>query len=107
MRLALQGLSGSLIGRDYRGQRVLAAYEPVEGLELGFLAKVNMSELRAQFFSTSIILAFLTIFLVAFGAWLISKKIIKPTLQSLGYSEDQFHPLVNNIPGISYRCKLD
>lgn len=49
MQQALKGHSGTLIGYDYSGQKVLAAYEPIAMLGLGIVEKIDVSELRAPF----------------------------------------------------------
>ncbi|MBT7100618.1 hypothetical protein HN937_24805, partial [Candidatus Poribacteria bacterium] len=49
MRRALKGLAGTITGADYVGTSVLAAYEPIQGGELGIVAKIDVGELRAPF----------------------------------------------------------
>lgn len=55
IRLALGGMSGTIIALDYRGEPVLAAYEPVALLNLGLVAKIDLSEIRAPFIQTGLI----------------------------------------------------
>lgn len=49
MRAALSDKSGSLIGLDYRGAKVLSAYKPIHILDWGIVAKMDISEIEAPY----------------------------------------------------------
>jgi hypothetical protein len=82
MKLALSGKSGTIIGIDYRGERVLAAYEPVSELNLGIVAKIDISEIRAPFFKAAFISSLVSILLILLGVSLFF-KITNPILRKL------------------------
>lgn len=67
MRQALQGRSGTLIGKDYRGVTVLAAYESVPTLTLGIVAKVDIREIRAPFVRAGLTTATIGFLVVVLG----------------------------------------
>ena len=82
MRLALSGRSGTVVGRDYRGEIVLAAYEAVEVLNLGIVAKIDLAEIRAPFVKAGLIAGLFTVLAVMVGASLFI-RITKPLLKHL------------------------
>ena len=82
MRLALSGQSGTIIGLDYRGETVLAAYEPVQELDLGIVAKIDLEEIRAPFVRAGLWSGLIAIFAIVAGAAFFL-RITNPLLRNL------------------------
>jgi hypothetical protein len=70
MQAALSGRSGTMVGFDYRGTKVLAAFEPVAELDLGIVAKIDMEEVRRPFIWAIAISSVVGLLSVVAGAWL-------------------------------------
>ncbi|MEE9297272.1 MAG: PAS domain S-box protein [Phycisphaerae bacterium] len=86
MRRALSGQEGTLVGLDYRGERVVAAYHPVAVLNLGVVAKIDLAELRAPFVMAALTAGGVTVFLVLGGAGL-TLRVTDPLVRRLQESE--------------------
>lgn len=69
MHRALFGESGAMVGLDYMGRSVLAAYEPVKGLGWGLVTKIEMREVRTPFIKAGLIALILTVLIVFLSAW--------------------------------------
>jgi PAS domain S-box-containing protein len=82
MRKALTGKSGTLLGKDYRGAIVLAAYEPVKHLNWGLVAKLDLSEFKTPFLKTGLIVLIVTVLLVGLGV-IIILRITEPMIKGL------------------------
>ncbi len=92
MRRALSGRSGTVVGLDYRGERVLAAHEPVAELNLGIVAKIDLAEVRAPFVRAGIVAFFSAVFLVLLGAVLFL-RVSNPIIRRLEESEARLRRL--------------
>ncbi|MFC1602479.1 EAL domain-containing protein [Pseudomonadota bacterium] len=82
MQQALKGLSGSMRGTDYKGNHVLAAYEPVAILNLGIVVKIDIAEIREPFINASVIAIGLTLIIITIATINIF-KISNPMLDQI------------------------
>jgi PAS domain S-box-containing protein len=80
MRKALDGESGITEDVDYRGKRVLAAYEPITGLGLGIVTKQDVEEMRQPYLVTGYVNLSITIFFAVLGV-LLTSRILGNTAQ--------------------------
>ncbi|RMH36632.1 MAG: PAS domain S-box protein, partial [Nitrospirae bacterium] len=86
MRLALTGNSGTVIGRDYRGEMVLAAYRHVAPLGLGLVSKIDLEEIRAPFVRAGVLTGVIGLGVIALSRLLLF-WIRQPIIERLEESE--------------------
>ncbi len=96
MRRALFSQSGVMVGNDYRGVKVLAAYEPVDVLNFGIVAKVDMSEIRAPFINGVFKTIVIAVLLIVFGS-IFFRRITSPIITQITESEKRYRTLVEEI----------
>jgi len=79
---ALAGESGTMVGLDYRGVLVLAAYEPIKVLQYGIVAKLDMKEIRYPFEVAAIVaLGFAGLIVLALS--MLFLRISNPIIETL------------------------
>ena len=106
MRRALSGQSGTIVGLDYRGATVLAAYGPVEVLNLGIVAKIDLEEVRAPFETAGLLATAFTVLVVLAGAFLLVRvsnpmvveleersRRLEELVAELGVSEERYRSI--------------
>jgi len=96
MRQALCGLSGTIVGYDYRGVKVLGAHEPVEILNFGIVAKIDLDEIRRPFIRAGLIGGSVGMVLIAIGAFLF-RFISEPIIDDLHKSHKQLEEFNYNL----------
>jgi PAS domain S-box-containing protein len=97
MTAALSGRSGTMIGRDYAGHRVLAAFEPVPDLNLGLVAKIDMAEINRSYVRAGAIAGLVSLAAVL-GAALLFFRVGEPMIRRLRESEERYRSLVEAQP---------
>jgi PAS domain S-box-containing protein len=97
MRRALSGSSGTVVGLDYRGELVLAAYEPVEGLDLGIVAKIDLAEVRAPFVRAGAYAISTAAVIVLLGAVLFL-RVTNPLLRDLEENQALLTQVLETLP---------
>jgi len=100
MRLAFLGRSGTIIGLDYRGTKVLAAYEPVGELDLGIVAKIDLAEVRAPFIKVVLISGFIGMIAVAVGTMLFI-YVTNPLLRKLSKTVETLQDALKKVKLLS------
>lgn len=113
MKAALGVGSGTIIGPDYHGDRVLAAYEWLPFMEMGLVAKIDMAEFNSPFFRSGLIAALLALGTILVGAAL-NARAVSPLVERILESaaiirerEANYRQLVDTIPGIVYQAEVD
>jgi hypothetical protein len=100
MRLALSGQSGTIIGLDYRGEKVLAAFEPVAELDLGIVAKIDIAEIRRPFFKAAIYSGLIGLAALLVGAAFFI-RVTNPLLTKLHKTIDELKAAMNKVKVLS------
>jgi hemerythrin-like metal-binding protein/PAS domain S-box-containing protein len=101
MRKALKRESGSIIGLDYRGKKVLAAFEPVAELNLGLVAKVDLSEVRAPFIKAGLIAGGGGLVIILLGI-IVFIRTSEPLIRSLREREERLKLALDGSGGLTW-----
>jgi len=96
MRRALSGQSGTVLGLDYRGVPVLAAYEPVRVLDLGVVAKIDLEEVQAPYKRAGIVATAFALVVVIAGALLLV-RVSNPLVTGLEERSRRLEELVTEL----------
>lgn len=97
MRRALSGDSGSMIGLDYRGVRVLAAYHPLPGLNAGVVSKMDLADIRGPFLRGAGMVIGLAAVLVSIGT-LLFVRLTNPIMRHINETEQRYQRLFRSAP---------
>jgi PAS domain S-box-containing protein len=96
MHRALSGETGAMRGIDYRGARVLAAYQPVGRFKIGVVAKIDVSEIRLPFIRAGLIALAIAILFSMLGA-ILFLRITNPMVLGLLQSERKYRHLLDTL----------
>lgn len=106
MSYALEGATGFVRTRDYRGQNVLAAHGPVGDTGLGMVVKVDTAELFAPVRAQILDVLLGTLLVILLGAWLLRRRVLPLALQLNAAEADaraaheQMQKIADSVPAL-------
>ncbi len=107
VRLALNGQSGVVRGKDLHGSVVLAAVQPLPGVEWGLVAKKDLAEIRAPYLRAAGVAGLGALLLIGFGG-LGFRRAIAPVINGLHESRSHYNRLLHMAgQGILYMDRAD
>jgi len=96
MRRALKGETGTVIGLDYRGVLVLAAFEPVADIDLGVVAKIDLREIRAPYLRAALLSLGPALVAIVLGALLFA-RITRPFVRGIAEGQQRYQDLIETM----------
>jgi diguanylate cyclase (GGDEF)-like protein/PAS domain S-box-containing protein len=106
MRRALKGQTGVDVLLDYRGNKVLAAYEPISYLGWGIVAKIDIDEVRAPYIHAAAY-AFAFSLLLAISGSIIFWLYVNPLVNDIEESRQFNNLLISKSPTGLILCSLE
>jgi PAS domain S-box-containing protein len=93
---ALEGKTGSIVTRDYRGRSVVAGFAPIPTLKAGLVAKLDLREVQAPFLDGALRGIASIMLLVGLGTWFFL-RLTRPAELQLKASEKLYRELLGSI----------
>jgi PAS domain S-box-containing protein len=103
---AARGDTGVVRALDYRGVSVLAAHTPIAGTDLGLVAKMDLSEVRAPYLRAALQAA-LIIGLLLVVALFLALPLGRLLLREVEERESAHRAVLEHFPGIAFRAVPD
>ncbi|NBC16579.1 MAG: PAS domain S-box protein [Bacteroidetes bacterium] len=105
-RYALAGQRGTIVGPDYDGTRVMAAYTYLPETDLGLVAKIDLAEVRAPFVRAGLLGAGIGVLLIALGLlWL--SRVGTPLVQQAEEHEQRYRLLAENTDDVIWTADAE
>ncbi len=106
MRRALYGESGTVVGLDYRGVEVLAAYEWLPDLGWGVVAKIDIAEVRGPLLPAVLMVSGIAFFAIFIGVALII-RVTSPLIQRIEARTDELEDAHEHLRSHSAQVSLE
>lgn len=101
MRLALAGRTGTVIGLDYRGVEVLAAYGYVDQLDIGIVLKMDLHDIQSPYVEAATYGSLLAFVLIMAGL-AIYVRLTTPIIRSAQINDALFQGIMDNAQPVMF-----